>query len=216
MDEKGLPKKGSIGRPKRSEAGAKQIELMERRKRVAELHTQGLYWTAIGLELGISDTQAANDWKAWMAECREYPGREAQREFARASYESDLEAANRDIARAEAAVEAALTVTTSTTLDGKPIMVGGPESFVKVEAALDRVNGGTELSDDKQALAAAVQRLLDAEREYSAAFGELLTVAAADAGAGLWNAVCDGQEQYNELLKSVIRIRQAYRSEVGS
>ena len=92
MDEKGLPKKGSIGRPKRSEAGAKQIELMERRKRVAELHTQGLYWTAIGLELGISDTQAANDWKAWMAECREYPGREAQREFARASYESDLEA----------------------------------------------------------------------------------------------------------------------------
>ena len=138
MDEKGLPKKGSIGRPKRSEAGAKQIELMERRKRVAELHTQGLYWTAIGLELGISDTQAANDWKAWMAECREYPGREAQREFARASYESDLEAANRDIARAEAAVEAALTVTTSTTLDGKPIMVGGPESFVKVEAALDR------------------------------------------------------------------------------
>jgi hypothetical protein len=73
-----------------------------------------------------------------MAECREYPGREAQREFARASYESDLEAANRDIARAEAAVEAALTVTTSTTLDGKPIMVGGPESFVKVEAALDR------------------------------------------------------------------------------
>ena len=138
MDEKGLPKKGSIGRPKRSEAGAKQIELMERRKRVAELHTQGLYWIAIGLELGISDTQAANDWKAWMAECREYPGREAQREFARASYESDLEAANRDIARAEAAVEAALTVTTSTTLDGKPIMVGGPESFVKVEAALDR------------------------------------------------------------------------------
>ena len=78
------------------------------------------------------------------------------------------------------------------------------------------VNGGTELSDDKQALAAAVQRLLDAEREYSAAFGELLTVTAADAGAGLWNAVCDGQEQYNELLKSVIRIRQAYRSEVGS
>lgn len=29
-------------------------------------------------------------------------------------------------------------MTTSTTLDGKPIMVGGPESFVKVEAALDR------------------------------------------------------------------------------
>jgi hypothetical protein len=78
------------------------------------------------------------------------------------------------------------------------------------------VNGGTELPDGKQALAAAVQRLLTAEREYSAAFGELLTVAAADAGAGLWNAVCDGQEQYNELLKSVIRIRQAYRSEVKS
>ena len=122
MDEKGLPKKGSIGRPKRSEAGAKQIELMERRKRVAELHTQGLYWTAIGLELGISDTQAANDWKAWMAECREYPGREAQREFARASYESDLEAANRDIARAEAAVEAALTVTTD--VDAPPPRAG--------------------------------------------------------------------------------------------
>ena len=70
------------------------------------------------------------------------------------------------------------------------------------------VNGGTELSDDKQALAAAVQRLLDAE--------VMQIVAVTDPGAVLWNAVCDGQEQYNELLKSVIRIRQAYRSEVGS
>ncbi len=138
MDEKGSLKKHSGGRPKRSESGAKQIELLERRKRVAELHAAGMFWTSIGRELGISDTQAKNDWKAWMAECREYPGREEQREFVRASYEADLEAANADIARAEAAVQSALTVSTSTTLDGKPVMVGGPESFVRVEAALDR------------------------------------------------------------------------------
>ncbi len=78
------------------------------------------------------------------------------------------------------------------------------------------VNGGTELPDDKRKLAAAVQRLLNAESEYSAAFRGLLTVAEVEAGDDLIGAVYAGQEARGQLLDSVLQIWRAYRSEVAS